>query len=72
MHKTINKDALRASLSKVGWTQAQLAHQIGVSSQSVTNWLKNEGFPRPATLLKLAKTLKINFNQALKIKELVY
>jgi hypothetical protein len=29
----------------------------------VTNWLQGEGFPRPATLLKVATTLKLGFDQ---------
>lgn len=44
-------------------TQAQLAKALGVSSQAVTNWLKGPDFPRPATLLKLAATLTLTFEQ---------
>jgi transcriptional regulator with XRE-family HTH domain len=44
-------------------TQGDLAKTLGVSSQAVTNWLKGPDFPRPATLLKLAATLKLSFEQ---------
>lgn len=44
-------------------TQGELAKTLGVSSQAVTNWLKGPDFPRPATLLKLAATLKLSFEQ---------
>ncbi len=51
------------ALTEHGLTQKQLAKIVGVSPQAVTNWLKGKDFPRPATLLKLAATLKINFEQ---------
>jgi transcriptional regulator with XRE-family HTH domain len=63
MRKTINTEALREALASKGWTQSRLAAAVGVSSQSVTNWLKGMDFPRPATLLKLATTLKLGFDQ---------
>lgn len=63
MRKTINKEVLRSTLQDLGWTQAKLAKNLDVTSQSVTNWLKGTDFPRPNTLLKLATTLKLNFEQ---------
>ncbi len=63
MRKVINSDTLQTALTQQGWTQKQLASAIGVSAQSVTNWLKGKEFPRPASLLKLATTLKLNFDQ---------
>lgn len=63
MHKAIHNETLRAALAERGWTQTQLAKAVGVTSQSVTNWLKGSDFPRPATLLKLATTLKLGFDQ---------
>ncbi len=63
MHKSINKDVLSSTLTELGWTQSQLAKAVGVSSQSVTNWVKGVDFPRPATLLKLATTLKLDFEK---------
>lgn len=63
MSKAINTNVLHAALAERGWTQTQLAVAVGVSSQSVTNWLKGKDFPRPSTLLKLATTLKLDFEE---------
>ena len=69
MQKAINTAALRTALAKHGLTQQQLANQIGVSSQAVTNWLKGKDFPRPPTLLKLATTLKLGFEQLVQVTD---
>jgi transcriptional regulator with XRE-family HTH domain len=61
MRQAINTEALQAALSKRGLTQKQLAETVGVSAQSVTNWLQHKDFPHPATLLKLATTLRLTF-----------
>lgn len=63
MQKAINTDAIHTALTQYGMTQKQLAGAVGVSSQAVTNWLKGKDFPRPATLLKLATTLRLSFDQ---------
>ncbi|MEX2130538.1 MAG: helix-turn-helix domain-containing protein [Pseudohongiellaceae bacterium] len=63
MSKAINHVALKAALAEQGMTQKQLATTIGVSSQAVTNWMKGKDFPRPPKLLKLAATLRLNFEQ---------
>lgn len=63
MRKVINVEALRAALLRRGWTQAQLAEAVGVSAQSVTNWLKGKDFPRPPTLLKLAASLQLSYDE---------
>jgi len=63
MRKTINKTSFKTALAELGWTQGQLATEVGTSSQAVTNWLKGKDFPRPPTLLKLATTLKLTFEQ---------
>ncbi|MCF6281493.1 MAG: helix-turn-helix transcriptional regulator [Candidatus Polarisedimenticolaceae bacterium] len=63
MRKLINQSTLQSALKTKGWTQSQLADEVGVSAQSVTNWLKGKGFPRPSTLLKLATLLRLSFEQ---------
>ena len=63
MRKVINKQALLQALEELGWTQSKLAEKLNVSSQSVTNWIKGEGFPRPATLLSLTTLLRLSFDQ---------
>lgn len=63
MEKTINATTIKSTIASLGWTQKRLAEEIGVTSQAVTNWLKGNDFPRPDKLLKLAITLKLNFDQ---------
>jgi transcriptional regulator with XRE-family HTH domain len=46
-----------------------LAGAIGVSAQSVTNWLKGEDFPRPDKLLRLATTLKLRLDELIQTDE---
>lgn len=63
MHKVIHSESIKSALANRGWTQAQLAKQLGESPQLVSLWLKGETFPSPAKLLKLASTLKLGFDK---------
>ncbi|EKT4542414.1 XRE family transcriptional regulator [Pseudomonas sp. NBRC 111118] len=63
MQNTLHTESLRAALAQRGWTQKDLADQMGVSAQSVTNWFKGKDFPRPDKLLKLATMLHLSFSQ---------
>jgi len=63
MQKTVHSEVVRSALAAKGWDQKQLAEVLGVSAQAVTNWMKGVDFPRPATLLKLATTLSLSFEQ---------
>ncbi|WP_428421104.1 ImmA/IrrE family metallo-endopeptidase [Methylibium sp.] len=63
MHKVVHRESIKAALAAKGWDQKQLAEELGVSGQAVTNWMKGVDFPRPATLLKLASTLALGFDQ---------
>lgn len=63
MEKLLNSVAIQGVLAERGITQKQLADAVGISSQAVTNWLKGKDFPRPASLLKLATTLSLTFDQ---------
>lgn len=62
MEKVINGDALRNALQVRGWTQKDLATELGVTAQAVTNWLKGVDFPRPPKLLQLATKLQLQFS----------
>lgn len=62
MHKVVHGPALKEALAQKGWTQKQLADAVGVSAQSVTNWLQGDDFPRPDKLLKLATALKLRLD----------
>ena len=61
MQKVIHSDNLKQALQARGWTQKDLAREIEVTAQAVTNWMRGADFPRPDKLLKLATTLKLNF-----------
>ena len=61
MQKVIHSDNLKQALQARGWTQKDLAREIEVTPQAVTNWMRGADFPRPDKLLKLATTLKLNF-----------
>ncbi len=61
MHKVIHSENLKQALQARGWTQKDLASELEVTAQAVTNWIKGVDFPRPDKLLKLATTLKLNF-----------
>ena len=63
MRKVVHTPAIRQALEAKGWTQKDLASQLGVSAQSVTNWLKGADFPRPDKLLRLATTLKLRLDE---------
>ncbi len=61
MHKVIHSQNIKFAIQAQGWTQKDLAAQLGVTPQAVTNWMKGTDFPRPDKLLKLATTLKLGF-----------
>lgn len=61
MHKVIHSTNVKNAIQALGWTQKDLAAQLGVTGQAVTNWMKGTDFPRPDKLLKLATTLKLGF-----------
>lgn len=63
MQKVLHRENLKGALAEKGWTQKNLADAVGVSAQSVTNWLKGEDFPRPDKLLRLATTLQLRLDQ---------
>jgi transcriptional regulator with XRE-family HTH domain len=49
-------------------SQTDLATQLDVSKEAVSQWLNNKSFPRPNKLLKLGKLLSLSFDE-LVIKE---
>ena len=71
MHKVIHSEKVKVALQARGWSQKQLATELAVTPQSVTNWLKGDDFPRPEKLLKLATTLKLSFSDLVKVPDQV-
>ena len=63
MQKVIHIENVKSAIQSLGWSQKELAAQLGVTGQAVTNWMKGVDFPRPDKLLKLATTLKLGFGE---------
>lgn len=61
MKKVIDREKIKKALHARGWTQKDLARELDVTAQAVTNWLQGIDFPRSNKLLKLATTLKLGF-----------
>ena len=61
MQKIIHSENLKRALQARGWTQKDLAAELDVTAQAVTNWIKGVDFPRPDKLLKMATTLTLSF-----------
>lgn len=68
MHKVIHSENIKQALQVRGWNQKDLATALGVTAQSVTNWLRGSDFPRPDKLLKLATTLQMGFAELVKLE----
>ena len=62
-NKQLNVNKVAQKLESLGLSQAKLASELGVSRQAVSKWMRNEKFPRPEKLLRLAKLLKLSFDE---------
>ena len=62
LNKKLNIEKINARFDSLGLSQSKLASELGVSRQIISAWMKNEKFPRPEKLLKLAKLLKLSFD----------
>ena len=69
MKKVLNHEAIHRALTAQGMNQRQLADAVDASAQAVTNWLSGRDFPRPASLLKLATALSLNFDQLVNTRD---
>lgn len=54
-------------MQTMGISPTKLSELIGVSKQTVSNWLHQEDFPRPDKLLKLATMLSLSFQQLVEV-----
>lgn len=55
--KKIN-EALRYTRLEHGWTQKDLANQLGVAESTVRSWEQRKRFPNPELLVRLSKALE--------------
>lgn len=68
MQKTLNTENTQKAMEAAGLNQTEVANHIGVTKESVSQWLNQKTFPRPNKLLQLAKLLSLSFDD-LVIKE---
>lgn len=61
--KRLRTDIIEESLGKLGLNQSLLAEKLGVSRETVSQWLKNNKYPRPAKLLHLSELLGLSFDE---------
>ncbi len=61
--KKLNITEIKNKMDKLGLIQSNLAESLGVSRESVSQWLKGAKMPRPAYLLKLATLLELSFSE---------
>jgi len=61
--KELNVKKISEKLESMGLSQSKLASELSVSRQAVSKWMKNEKFPRPEKLLRLAQILKLSFDE---------
>lgn len=61
MKSTLNITTLNQRAQELGLSQSKLAKDLDVSRESVSKWFRNEAYPRPDKLLKLARLLNLGF-----------
>jgi len=61
--KELDIKKITERLESMGLSSSRLASELGVSRQAVSKWMKNEKFPRPEKLLRLAHLLKLSFDE---------
>lgn len=60
MQKSLNIEAVKDAMTSLGLNQTAISNEVGVSREAVSNWITDKKLPRPATLLKLGKLLKLS------------
>jgi transcriptional regulator with XRE-family HTH domain len=60
--KSLNTDKVISQLEALGLSQTNIAEELKVTRQSVSNWVQGKKFPRPGVLLKLARFLELTFD----------
>ena len=61
--RELNIKKITEKLESMGLSQSKLASELDVSRESVSKWLKNDKFPRPEKLLRLAQILQLSFDE---------
>ncbi len=63
MNKQLNIPLIQDAMQEKGLNQAKLSEALSVSRTIISNWLKEDKFPRPDKLLKLGITLGLPLNK---------
>ncbi len=63
MKNKLNTKNIEQKVQKLGLNQTALAKKMQVSKEAVSKWLRNEKYPRPDKLLKLARLLNLSFSE---------
>ena len=62
MTNSLNIEKLNQRAEELGLNQAGIARELDVTREAISKWFKNEKFPRPDKLLKLARLLDLSFS----------
>ncbi|MDP2854220.1 MAG: XRE family transcriptional regulator [Smithellaceae bacterium] len=63
MENKLNIKKIEQKVQELGLNQTALAQKMQVSKEAVSKWLRNEKYPRPDKLLKLARLLNLSFSE---------
>ena len=63
MENKLNIDKVNQRIQELGLNQTTLAQKMQVSREAVSKWLRDEKYPRPDKLLKLARLLNLGFGE---------
>lgn len=63
MTNSLNIEKLNQRAEELGLNQSGIARKLEVTREAVSQWFKNEKFPRPDKLLKLARLLDLTFSE---------
>lgn len=62
MTNSLNIETLSRQAESLGHNQSSIAKALGVSRETISQWFKQEKYPRPDKLLKLARLLELTFS----------
>lgn len=63
MENKLNIKNIERRVQDLGLSQTALAKKMQVSKEAVSKWFRNEKYPRPDKLLKLARILDLSFEE---------
>ncbi|HOS15238.1 MAG TPA: helix-turn-helix transcriptional regulator, partial [Smithella sp.] len=63
MENKLNIKNIEQKVQELGLNQTTLAREMQVSKEAVSKWLRNEKYPRPDKLIRLARLLNLSFSE---------